>query len=163
LTWYPTYTLLESGNLLVGQSISLGNDGNQVDLGVETAHDLNVQRLQRMAGGLNEVDTGVDAVVDNVAAVDLVLGLEVGVVALLDVLDNWAPRIIVVDEVTESGGIDHAEAEADTVLFNVGAGRLDRNGLGDDIGVGAGALLRRVEGGVEQGVHEGGLSETGFT
>jgi hypothetical protein len=140
-----TYTLLESGNLLVGQGISLGNDGNEVNLGVETAHNLNVQGLQGVARRLNEVDTGVDAVVDNVAAVDLVLSLEIGIVALLDVLDNWAPRVIVVDKVTESGGIDHAQAEADTVLLNVGAGRLDRHGLGDDIGVGASALLRGVE------------------
>jgi hypothetical protein len=37
---------------------------------------------------------------------DLVLGLEVGVVALLDVLDNWAPGVIIVDKVTEAGGMN---------------------------------------------------------
>ena len=130
---------------------------------MQAAHHLNVQRLQGVTGGLDEVDTGVDAVVNDVAAVDLVLGLEVGVVALLDVLDNWAPRVIVVDEITEAGGVDNAQAETDTVLLNIGAGGLDRHGLGDNIGVGTGALLRRVEGGVEQGVHEGRLSEAGFT
>lgn len=130
---------------------------------MQAAHHLDIQRLQGVASRLDEVDTRMDAVVDNVTAVDLVLGLQVGVVSLLDVLDNRAPGVIVVDKVTESGGINHTQAETHTILFNVGAGRLDRHGLGDDIGIRTGALLRGVERGVEQGVHEGGLSETRFT
>lgn len=147
-----TYSLLEQSNLLIGQGIGLGNDGDQVDLGVQAAHDLDIQRLEGVASGLDEVNTSVDTVVDNVAAVNLVLSLEVGVETLLDVLDNWAPRVVVVDKITEAGGIDDAQAETDTVLLNVGAGGLDRHGLGDNVGIGAGALLRGVEGGVEQGV-----------
>lgn len=158
-----TYSLLEQSNLLVGQSIGLRDDGDQVDLGVQAAHNLDIQRLEGVASRLNEVDTGVDAVVDNVAAVDLVLSLEVGVETLLDVLDNRAPRVVVVDKVTEAGGIDDAQAETDTVLLNIGAGGLDGHSLGDNVGIGAGALLRGVEGGVEQGVDESGLSEAGFT
>lgn len=130
---------------------------------MQAAHNLNVQGLQGVAGWLDEVNTGVDAVVNNVAAVDLVLGLKVGVEALLDVFDNGAPRVVVVHKVTESGGINNAQAETNTVLLDIGAGGLDRHGLGDDIRVGAGALLRGVEGGVEQGVDEGRLSEAGFT
>jgi hypothetical protein len=45
---------------------------------------------------IQSTSADIEAVVDNVAAVDLVLGLEVGVVALLDVLDNWAPGVIIV-------------------------------------------------------------------
>ena len=116
-----------------------------------------------MAGRLDEVNAGVDAVVDNVAAVDLVLGLEVGVEALLNVLDNRAPRVVVVDKVTESRSIHDSQAEADAVLLDISAGRLDRHGLGDDVGIGAGGLLGRVEGGVKQGVDEGRLSQAGFT
>jgi len=130
---------------------------------VHAAHNLDVQGLQGVTGRLNEVNAGVDTVVDNVAAVDLVLGLKVGVKALLNVFDNGAPRVVVVHKVTESGSIDHAEAETHAILLNVGAGRLDRHGLGNDIGVGAGALLRGVEGGVKQGVDKGRLSESGFT
>lgn len=40
------YPGLEAGNLLVGESVRLGNDRDQVDLGVKSSHDLNVQRLQ---------------------------------------------------------------------------------------------------------------------
>lgn len=130
---------------------------------MEAAHNLDIQRLEGVTSGLDEVDTGVDAVVDNVAAVNLVLGLQVGVEALLNILDNRAPGVVVVDKVTEARSIDDAQAETDTVLLNVGAGGLDRHGLGDYVGVGAGTLLRGVEGGVEQGVDEGRLSEAGFT
>lgn len=130
---------------------------------METAHNFDVQRLEGVAGGLDEVDTGVDAVVDNVAAVNLVLGLQVSVETLLDVLDDRAPRVVVIDKVTEARSIDDAQAETDTVLLNIGAGGLDRHCLGDNIGIGAGTLLRGVEGGVEQSVDEGRLSEAGFT
>lgn len=130
---------------------------------METAHDLDVERLERVASGLDEVHTGVNAVVDNVAAVNLVLSLKVGIETLLDVLDNRAPRVVVVDKVTETGGINNAQAEADTVLLDIGAGGLDRHGLGDNVGIGASTFLRGVERGVEQGVNESRLSETGFT
>ncbi len=130
---------------------------------MQAAHDLDIQRLEGVASGLDEVDTSVDTVVDNVAAVNLVLSLEVGVETLLDVLDNRAPRVVVVDKITEARGIDDAQAETDTVLLDVGAGGLDRHGLRDNVGIGTGALLRGVEGGVEQGVDKGRLSEAGFT
>lgn len=130
---------------------------------METAHDLDIQRLEGVASGLDEVHTGVNAVVDDVAAVDLVLSLKVGVETLLDVLDNRAPRVVVVDKVTEAGSINNAQAEANTVLLNIGAGGLDGHGLGNNVGIGAGTLLRGVERGVEQSVNESRLSETGFT
>ena len=154
---------LKACNLLIGQGIGLGNDGNQVDLGMKSAHDLNVQRLQGVASRLDEVDAGMDAVVDNVHAVDLVLSLEVGIESLLDVLDNWSPRLVVVDKVTETRGINNRQAKTDTVLLDVGADGLDRYGLGDDVEAGSLALFWRVEGGVEESVDQGGLSETRFT
>ena len=154
-----TYPALELGNLLVGEGIGLGDDGDQVDLGVEALHDFNVQRLEGVAGGLDEEHAGVDAVVNNVHAIDLVLGIQVGIKALLDVVHDGAPRLVVVDEVTETGRVDHGEAEANASLLDIGADGLDGDRLGDDVEAGSLALLGRVERGVEQGVHEGGLSE----
>jgi hypothetical protein len=58
---------------------------------METAHDLNVEGLEGVASGLNEEDTGVNAVVHNVHAVDLVLGIEVSIKSLLDVVNDRAP------------------------------------------------------------------------
>jgi hypothetical protein len=102
-----TYSLLEHGDLVICQSIGLGDNRDQVDLGVKSAHNLDIKGLQRVASGLDEVDTGVDAVINDVRTVDLVLSLEVSIVSLFDVLHNWAPGIVVVDEVAESGGVDN--------------------------------------------------------
>jgi hypothetical protein len=38
--------LLEGIDLIVSEGIRLGNDGNQIDLGVKTAHDFDIQWLQ---------------------------------------------------------------------------------------------------------------------
>jgi hypothetical protein len=104
-----SYSGFESHNLLVSHSISLGNDWNQVDLGMKSAHDLDVQRLQRMAGGLNEVDASVNSVINNVHAVDLVFSIQVGIEALLDVIHNWSPRLIIVNEITKTRGINDCQ------------------------------------------------------
>jgi hypothetical protein len=154
-----TYTLLEGGNLIIGESIRLGDDGNEVDLGVQAAHDLNIERLERVTSWLNEVDTSVDAVVHNVHAVDLVLGIQVCIEALLDVLDNWAPGVVIVDKVSETRSVDDSQAQADSVLLDISADGLDVDSFGCEIEGRLLALLGRVERGVEQGVDQSGLSE----
>jgi hypothetical protein len=102
-----TYSLLESQNFIVCESICLGDDGNQVDLGVETAHNLNIQRLQRVASWLNEVYAGMDTVVHNVRAVDFILRLKISIKSLLNVLNNGAPRNIIIDEITKSRSVNN--------------------------------------------------------
>ena len=116
-----TYSGLEGSDLLIGKGISLGNDGDQVNLGVKAAHDLNVERLKRVTSRLNEENTSMDSVVDDVHAVNFVLSIEVRVESLLNVVDNRAPGLIVVDEVTETRSVDNSKAETDTSLLNVGA------------------------------------------
>ena len=116
-----------------------------------------------MAGGLDEVDARVDTVVNDVCAVDLVLGLQISVESLLDVLNNWAPRVIVVNKIAESGGIDHSEAETDAILLDICADGLDRHGLGDDVVAGTSGFLGGIKGGVEKRVDESRLSESRFT
>lgn len=74
---------------------------------MELLHHLNVNGLQRVARRLNKVDDGVNAVVNNVHAVDLVLGIQVCVEPLLNVLDNGVPGLIVVDEVAKARCIDN--------------------------------------------------------
>lgn len=41
-----TYAGLELGHLLVRKGIGFGDDGNQVDLGVQLTHELNIDRFQ---------------------------------------------------------------------------------------------------------------------
>lgn len=158
-----THSLLEGRNFVVGESISLGDDWDEVDLGVQAAHDLNVQWLQRVAGGLDEVDAGMDAVVNNVDAVHLVLGIKVSVESLLNVLDDGTPRNVIVHKVTESRRVDDGQAETHAVLFNVGADGLYGDGLGADVKAWGLLLLWRVQRRVEERVDKGRLSEARFT
>lgn len=116
-----TYTLLERENLLVCESVGLGNNGNEVNLGVQPAHDLNIERLQRVTSGLNEVNACVNTVVDNVHAVDLVLGVEVGIETLLDVLHDWAPGFVVVHKVSKARCVNNGESQTHAIFLNVGA------------------------------------------
>ena len=44
-----TYASLEVRDFLVGHGVCLGNDRDQVDLGVQAAHELNVERLEAVA------------------------------------------------------------------------------------------------------------------
>lgn len=158
-----TYALLEGRDLLIGEGVCLGNDWDQVDLGVQSAHHLNVERLEGVSGGLNEVYAGVHAVVHNVHAVDLVLSVEVRVEALLNVLNDWSPRIIIVDEISKPGCIHHGEAKADTVLLNVGRNGLYADSLWCEVERWLLALLWGIQRRIEQGVHERRFSKTGFT
>ena len=144
--------MLEGRNLLVRQGIGLGNHRDQVDLGVETLHDLNVERLQRVASGLDKEDTCVDAVVHDVHPVDLVLSIQVSIEALLDVIRDWPPGLVVVDEVTEARRINNGQAQANTGFLDICADRLDGDSLGDDVQARALLLLRRVQRRVEQSV-----------
>jgi hypothetical protein len=104
-----TYPRLERHDLLIGHGIGLCDDWNQVDLGMQSAHDLNVQRLQGMASWLNEVHASMYSVINNVHAVDLVLSVQIGIKALFNVVHNWSPRLVVVDEVTETRSVNHSQ------------------------------------------------------
>lgn len=63
-----------------------------------------------MTRRLDEVDAGMHAVVDNVHTVNLVLGIEVRVEALFDVLHDRPPRVFIVDKIPEAGSVDHGES-----------------------------------------------------
>lgn len=158
-----TYSLLERDNLLVRQGIRLGDDGNKVDLGMEALHDLDIKGLQRVAGGLNEEHTSMDAVIHNVHAVHFVLGIEVRIKTLLDVVDNGPPRLVIVHKVAEARGINDSQPKANTGLLDICADGLDGDGLGNDVEAGSLALLGGIKGSVEESVNESGLSKTRFT
>lgn len=115
------YSILECSHLFIRKGVGFGNDWDQVDLGMKPAHDFNVQWLQRVASGLNEIDTGMDSIIDNVHAVDLVLRFQVRIVSLFDVFHDWAPRVVIVDEVSETGSVNHGQTQAHAILLNIGA------------------------------------------
>ena len=86
---------------------------------MKPSHNLDIQGLQGMSGRLNKVDTGVDSVVNNVHSVNLVLGFQIGVETLLNVINDWAPGLIIIDKVSESRGIDNSEAKTNAILLNI--------------------------------------------
>jgi hypothetical protein len=104
-----TYPGLESDDLLISHGISLGNDRDQVDLGMQSAHDFDVQWLQSMTRGLDEVHAGVNSVVNDVHTIDFVLSIQVSIEALLNVIHNWPPRLIIVNEITKTRGINNSQ------------------------------------------------------
>ena len=161
--WERAYASLEAGNLFIGKGIRLGDDGNQVDLVVKATHNLNVERLQRVASRLNEEDAGMNAVVHDVHAVDLILRVEVSIVTLLNVVDNGPPRLIVVHEIAEAGSVDDGQAETDTGFLDVGADGLDRDGLGYYVKARPLPVLGRIQGSVEESVDKRRFTKTGFT
>lgn len=127
---------------------------------METLHDLNVERLERMAGGLDEENASMDAVVNNVHSVDLVLSVQVGIEALLDVVRDWSPGLVIVDKVAETRGINHGQTETDAGLLDIRTDGLDSDSLGENVETRSLALLGRVQRGVEQRVDKGRLSKT---
>lgn len=60
-----------------------------------------------------------DTIVNNVHTVDLILCIQVGIKTLLDVVNNWSPRLIIVDKITEAWGIYNSQAKSNTVLLDV--------------------------------------------
>lgn len=72
-----------------------------------------------MARWLDEVNAGMDTVVDDIHAVDLVLGFEISVESLLDVLNNRSPGIIVVNEVAKTGCVNDGQSEPHAILFDI--------------------------------------------
>jgi len=130
---------------------------------MQSTHDFDVEGLQSMACRLDEVNAGVNPVVDNIHAVDLVLCVQIGVITELDILHNGAPGVVVVDEVAKAGCVHHSQAKSHPVLLDVGADGLDGYGLGNDIESRTFALSWRIERGVEEGVDQRGLAKSRFT
>lgn len=58
---------------------------------MQTAHELDVDGSQSMARGLDEVEAGVNAVVDELGSVDSVFLFQICVESSLDVVNNRLP------------------------------------------------------------------------
>jgi len=111
---------------------------------MEATHDFNVQWLQRVTSGLDEVDAGMDSVVDDIGAVDFILRIKICVESLIDIVHYRLPRLVVVDKVTKSGSVDDCQTKTNPVLLNVCADRLDSNSLWLYVHAWRFALFRRI-------------------
>ena len=77
---------------------------------MQSAHDLDIQRLKSMAGGLDKVNACMYTIIHNVDPVHFVLRIQVSVEACFDVLDNGPPRIVVVDEIAKTWRVHNGKS-----------------------------------------------------
>lgn len=58
---------------------------------------------------------------------------EICAVLVLDVLDDWIPAAVVVDEIAIARGVDNVQAQTHAVLLNDMCDRVDLGGLTDGL------------------------------
>jgi hypothetical protein len=150
---------LELGQIGRAQGISLGNDWDEVDARAQALHDFDIKRLERVAGGTDKVEAGVHAEVDLVLAARLLLLEHVGLMLVVEELDDGHPRVAVVDIVAEAGGVDDSKANLEELLLQLSLGDLDFDRLVDLLLVPALVIGVVLDGGGEERVDEGGLAQ----
>ena len=104
------YLLLELGQVGRAKGICLGDDRDQVDTGAEPLHDLNIQRLQGVAGWADEVEAGMHTKVDLVLTARLLLLKHIRFVLVIEELDDGHPRVAVVDIVAKARSVDNRQS-----------------------------------------------------
>jgi hypothetical protein len=102
---------LELGQICRAEGVGLGNDWDEVDARAQALHDLDIEGLERVAGGADEVQAGVHAEVDLVLATRLLLLEHIRLMLVVEELDDGHPRVTVVDIVAEARGVDDGQAD----------------------------------------------------
>lgn len=72
-----------------------------------------------MTGGFNEVDTGMDPIVDHLRSVHSILLLEEGIKSSLDVVEDRFPSFSIVNEISVSRSIDDCEPKSHSSFLDV--------------------------------------------
>jgi len=151
--------LLELCEVVRCEGVSLGDDGDQVDASTELLHDFNVQRLEAVTGGANEVQAGVHTEINLLGSARLLLLKHVALMLVVEELDDRLPRVAVVHVVAETRSVNDRKADLEELLLELGLGDLDLDGLVDLLCVTAAVVGVVLDGGGEKGVDEGGLAE----
>lgn len=126
--------LLESGPLLEGQAVALGNDWHHVDELAQLLQHDDVDWLQGVPGRLNEEQTAMDpGVLQIFLTLCCELLPEICAMLILDVLDNWVPAAIIVDEIAIARCIHDVEAQTHAILFDGMGHSLDLCGCADSL------------------------------
>jgi hypothetical protein len=116
-----------------------------------------------MAGGPNEIKASMNPQIRLLRPLGLLLLSHIRLMLVVDEVDDGAPRVAVVDVVSEARGVDHGELDAELLLFEFGLDDLDLGELVELLLVSSGVVLGGGELGGEEGVDEGGFAEAGFT
>lgn len=83
--------MFEARQICRAKGICLSNDGNEIDSRAQAFHDFDVQRLQGVASGSDEVEAGMYSQIDLVDPTGLLLLQHVGLVLVIKKLDNRHP------------------------------------------------------------------------
>ena len=157
-----TYALLEFGQIGWAQSICFGDDWDEIDAGAETLHDFDIQWLERVACGTNEVQARMYSQVDLLRPAWLLLLQHIALVLVIQELNDWLPAVPVVHVVAKAWGIDDGQSDLEELLFQLCLGDLDLNRLVNLLGVTAAMVCVVLDGGGEEGVNEGSLAQAGL-
>lgn len=120
-----------------------------------------------MACGLDKIDAGVDTRIDNLLSINSAFLVQISVKPVLedkpsfDIVQDGLPAVMVVDEITKTGGIDARQPQFDAVLFEFCRHALDFNCFwcfGRQLLL----LLGGVQRGAKQRVDKRALAQTGF-
>lgn len=78
-----------------------------------------------MAGGTNEIQTGVNSQIRLLISLWLLFLSHIGLVLVINKFNDGGPRVGVVDVVTESGGINDGELDFELFLLELGLDDFD--------------------------------------
>jgi hypothetical protein len=158
LTFPSSPAYLEFLQLRLGDGVSFGNDRNDVDLRVQLLHAHQIQRLQSMPCGADEVQADVDAavVVGRQRAFDLQLLLKIRFELRVEMVDDSLERIILVDLVAISDSIADGQLQSDVALLQLVSLRLQLHRRQRV------RACSRFKVGVEQRVHQRALTQARF-
>ena len=157
-----THALLESRKINWGKGIRLRNDRDEVHARTETLHNLDIQRLECVTGGSNEVETCMHPQIDLLGPARLLLLQHVALVLVIEELNDGLPAVPVVHVVAKARRIDDGQSDLEELLLELCLGDLDLDGLIDLLGVAATVVGVVLDGGAEESVDEGGLAQAGF-
>ena len=113
-----------------------------------------------MTGRADKVQGCVNAHIQLLASIGLLLLAHVALVLVIDKVDDGGPRVLVVDIVSKPRGVDHGELDPELLLLEFGFDDIDLGVLVLELlGVSVVVVAGRCELGSKEGVYQGSLAQ----
>jgi hypothetical protein len=96
-----------------------------------------------VTGGPNEVKTSMDAKVTLLTTLGLLLLKHVRLMLVVDEVDNWGPRVLVVDIVTKTRSVDDGKLDFELLLLELGLDNLNFGEFVELLEVASGVVFGR--------------------
>ena len=116
-----------------------------------------------MTRGPDEVQAAVNPEVGLFPTLGLLFLSHIGLVLVVDEINNWGPRITVVDIIPKAGSVDDGELDFELLLFELCLDYLDLSQLVELLVMTPRVVLGRRQLGSEKSVDKSGLAQTRFT